>query len=316
MMALRNLALLAVSVVTSLVLLGCSKSGEGQAAPDAAPSASAAVAPAPASTLPEKRRGPERGPGHGGVDSILFRAARDLPFRDDQKAKLAALQDKLRDRETDPRDAMNAFATDLAAQVRAGKVDAAKLQPDEAALDAAMGKMLDKQAAALTGIHDTLDAGQRKALVDAVHARAAARDASDAGATAWTARKLDQLTSELGLGADPAQQVKALLAKQTGDDADRETMKAEIESILTAFEADTFDATAALKPTLAAPHAVLDRQIALTSQLMPLLRPDQREKLAVSTMKPPPRGGWGGWPPGDDGHGGGGGGGGGAGGNE
>src|SRR5580704_15811138 len=102
------------------VALGCNNH-EAATTPDAAPSV--AVAP-PAPTVPEKRRGPERGPGRGGVDAVLFRAARDLPLSDDQKAKLAALEDKLRDRETDPRDAMKNFSSDLAAQVRAGKIEA------------------------------------------------------------------------------------------------------------------------------------------------------------------------------------------------
>jgi hypothetical protein len=288
------------------------------AQPTPAPSASVAAqvapsAPAPSAVPPPVQRRHERGPGHGGVDSILFGAAGDLPLGDDLKAKVAALQGKLHDRETGPRDAMKAFSTDLAAQVSAGKIEVAKLRPDETAFDNAMKDMLGKQATALGGLHDALDAGQRKALADAVHARAAAREAEaagrDAGAGEWVARKLERMTNDLGLDAGQQKQVGAILAKQPAPAVARDEMKKQVEAVLTAFQAESFDAAKVLQPTLKGPHDALDRQVALTSQLLAVLHPDQREKLARATTRPG-RGGPGGWTSeDDDGHRGGGGGG-------
>ncbi|MGO8993828.1 MAG: hypothetical protein ACLQVI_10905 [Polyangiaceae bacterium] len=293
----------ALCLVSSLVALACSKSNETQPTPGASASAaeSSTSPPAPPPSAPSataQKRG-ERGPGHGGVDSILFRAARDLPLSDDLKAKVEALEGQLHDRDTNPRDAMKTFSRDLAAQVRTGKLDVAQLQPDEAGFDTAMKDMLDKQAKALAGLHDALDAGQRKALADAVHAKAAAREAEakarDAGATDWVARRLERMTSDLGLDDGQQKQVAALLAKQPSATAMRDDMKMQVEVVLTAFQGDTFDASKALQVMLKGPHEALDRQIAFTGKLLPLLHPDQREKLAASTTRPPGRGGSGGW---------------------
>lgn len=243
--------------------------------------------------MTEKPR--ERGPGHGGVDAILFRAAQDLQLTDAQKAQVAALEGRLHDRETGPRDAMKAFSSDLAAQVRAGKIEATKLQPDETAVDAALKAMLEKQATALAGLHALLDANQRKALTDAVRARWAAREASarsrDGGADDWAARRLDRMTNDLGLDAGQQKQVAALLAKQPARSAMRADMSKHLAALLAAFEVDPFDASQALQPTLKGPHDAMDRQIAFTAQVLPVLRADQREKFAASTSRPHGRGG-------------------------
>ncbi len=292
----------ALWLVSSIAVLACAcnngENKEGQPTPAVSVSAApppAPSSPAPSATVADKARG-ERGPGHGGVDSVLFRAARDLQLTDAQKAKVDALQSGLHDRDTDPRDAMKAFAGDLAAQVRGGKIDASKLQPDEAALDTAMKGMLDKQATALAGLHDVLDAAQRKALADAVHAKAASREAEakmqDAGAVAGEriARKLERMTNDLGLDASQQKQVGALLAKQPGMAAMRDEIKKQVDAVLTAFQADSFDATKALQATIKAPHEAMDRQIAFTGQLLSVLHPEQLEKLATTTARPPGRG--------------------------
>jgi len=282
-------------LISSIAVFACDKgSNSGEPTPPASVSVvapAATSAPAPSATEAEKPR--ERGPGHGGVDAIFFRAAHDLTLTDAQKAKLAVLEGQLRDRDTDPRDAMKAFSSDLAAQVRAGKIDASKLQTDEAALDTAMSVMLGKQAAALAGLHDALDAGQRKSLADAVRARAAGREAKehDGGAGDWSARRLERMTSDLGLDAGQQKQVAALLAKEPGPATMHDDMKKQMDAILTAFQSDSFDAQKALQPTIKAPHDTMDREIAFTSQLLSVLHPDQREKLAVSTAKRSGRGG-------------------------
>jgi len=295
--------------ISSIAILACAcacnNGNEGKPAPAASASvAPAASAPAPSASVAVKPHN-ERGPGHGGVDAVLFGAARDLQISDAQKAKLAALQDDMHDRDTDPRDAMKAFAGDLAAQVRAGKIDASQFKPDEAAFDTAMKTMLDKQATALAGLHDTLDAGQRKALADAVHAKADARDAEakahegDAGAGAWIARRLDRMTNDLGLDAGQQKQLGAVLAKQPPPTAMRDDMKKQVDAVLTAFQADSFDATKVLQATTKTPREAMDRQISFTKQVLSILQPDQREKLAVTMVKPSGRGGPGG-PPSDD----------------
>ena len=272
--------------------LSCESKGSG---PSAGPASSAVVMPASSETsstpaaaaATAKPSGPERGPGHGGVDRVLFRAARELPLSDTQQAKVASLEDQLRDRDTGPRDAINTLSNDLAAQVRSGKIDPAKLQRDEAALDAAMKGMLDKQAKALAGLHDVLDAGQRKALADTVRDRLASRQA---GGGDWAARRLEQMTSDLALDGGQQKQVGALLAKEPDPVARRDEANRQTEAIVAAFQAQSFDALDALEPTIRSSHETVDRRIAFTGQLLSLLHPDQREKLAASTAKPAGRG--------------------------
>jgi hypothetical protein len=121
----------------------------------------------------------------------------------------------------------------------------------------------------------------------------------------WVAHKLTRMTTDLGLDAGQQKQVAALLAKQPSPAAMRDDMKKVLSAVLAAFQAGTFDATTALQPTLKGPHDALDQQIAFTTQLLPVLHADQREKLATSTTRPAGRGET--WSDEDDGHGGGGG---------
>ncbi len=312
-----------LSLSLALAVMACSKSSDTPAptaSASAAPAASSAPAPTASTPLYDKNR--ERGPGRGGIDAMFFRAARDLTLDGAARAKVDALGDKMHDRDAAPRDAMKAFASDLATQVRAGKIDASKLAPDEAAFDQAMKTMLAKQANGLSGLHDALDAGQRKALADAVTTGAAKREADaktrEGDGGDWVAHKVARMATDLGLDAGQQKQVTTLLAKQSSPASMRDDMKKLMGAILTAFQEGTFDATTALQPTLKGPHDMLDQQIAFTTQLLAVLHPDQREKLATTTTRPAGRGET--WSDEDDGHGGGGGngggGGGGGGGNE
>lgn len=282
-----------------MTVVGCNNNGSsGGEQPSPAASASA-IAPSAISAAPSAAamRGPERGPGHGGVDTMLFREARALPsLTEPQKVTLDGLEKQLHDRDTAPRDAMNALSSDLAIQARAGKIDAAKLKADEAASDTAMQGVVDKQAKALGGLHDLLDATQRKAVVEAFRAKSVDREAKqgerDGGVADFAARKLARMTSDLGLDAAQQKQVGAMITKQanvSGMQTLREDAKKQMEALLTAFQGDTFDAQKTLSRTInmgKTAHDGMDAQIAFVTQLVPILRPEQREKFAMSTEKP------------------------------
>jgi hypothetical protein len=236
---------------------------------------------------------------------MLFRATKDLTLTADQQTKVDSLKESLRDRDTGPQDAIKALGADLASEVRAGKMDTAKLKGDETALDAAMTTMHDKQAKVLDGLHGVLDAGQRKTVVDSVRARWAARDKGDAGAAAaaagadagapdWSKKRLDRMTADLALDATQQTQVAALVAKQNSAAAMKamhDTIKAQMDALLTAFQGDTFDAAKALPTSMGGktPHDMADRRITFLTQLVAILHPDQRDKLAtqMETTRPP-----------------------------
>jgi Spy/CpxP family protein refolding chaperone len=274
-------------------------SSGGTAASSTAPvtqASSAAAASSPvASASASAGHGDKHGPGGGGgMSGMLFHAARDLGLSPDVAAKVDAAQEPLRGDDPAQGDSFKTFHTDLVAMVKAGKMDTAKVTADEAAIDAAMKVHDDTEAAALNGLHDALSSDQRKALVAAVQAKQGERDAKDAqkapppdaGPADFAAKRLAEMTTDLGLDAGQQKQVQAILLKQAPPapaqmQAMKDAMKAKMAAVLTAFAGDTFDAKK-LEPfaTWQGPRQMMDKHVAVLTQLLPILHDDQRAKLA------------------------------------
>ncbi len=286
-------------VLTALVPLACNGRNAGTAvaveaeAPsssvatvDSSPSASASVAASPAPPPVH----------HRGIAGLFFRAALDGDLADDEKATLDKLEEPLRN-DPGPHHESAAFHGDLVASTKAGRIDAAKLQTDEAALNKAYASREDDQATALRGLHDALSPERRKAVVDAIRAMQAAHDRppaslSAAGATEAVVRRVDRMKTQLGLDADQQQQVSALLLRDQPSpaaiQARFEANKKQMDALLTAFEKDAFDAK---KVDLAPfpgrkPSDGMERQAKYIGQLLPILRPEQRERLATMMDHP------------------------------
>jgi hypothetical protein len=306
-MTFRRAFAFSFSVALTLPL-GCAKGGGSNAASSSSSSSSASgpVAQASAPSLPSGTPRPEarpRGRSLSGPVGTLFRAARDLPLTDAQKASLDALETQLATPATGepPHDDAKALQTDIVAGIRAGKLDQAKLRADFAASDKAMAAHEAKEESALSGLYAALDPAERKALVAAVRTKETARDAQfaahgvdmDAGAAEWAKRRLDRMTAQLGLDAAQQKTVGALLVK--GDsmgpaamNTQREEGKKRMERILSSFEGDTFDPKkldlgGVPGTTL---HEGLEKDTAFLSQLVPVLTPEQREKLATQRDRP------------------------------
>ncbi len=262
-----------------------------QASVATAPSASASAA---AATAAFGRR--------AGLAGMMLRSSMDLSgVTDAQKDTITKLGTSL-DSDDGTRDAFKAFHADLVAGVKAGKVDTAKMQADEAAIDKIIAAGQAKQADALDGLHAALTADQRKALTAAVRARQAAREEKmppmpppgDAGTPDWQKRRVDRLTRELALDDGQQKQVTALVAKNAPASPGtwqtrRDEMKKKSEAILAAFEQDAFDAKKqdlSMGPPGGKPHEMFDKQVALVSGLLPILKQDQRDKLAASMDRP------------------------------
>jgi len=285
-----------LSVALPLGPLGCKGGGASQATP-ASSSGSAAVAQAsaaPSSSAaprPDARPHPRDLPGPAGT---LFRAAHDLELTDAQKATLDTLETQLTSGET-PREDTKELQTDVVAGIRAGKLDQAKLRTDFAAADKEMAAEQAKEANALSGLYAALDATERKAVVAAVRTKQAAREAQfaqhnidmDAGAADWAKRRLERMTTQLNLDAAQQKTVGALLAK--GDSmspaamaAQREEGKKRMDRVLSAFDGDAFDPKKLDLGGLPGStlHEGLEKDTTFLAQLVPILTPDQREKLA------------------------------------
>jgi Spy/CpxP family protein refolding chaperone len=262
------------------------------------PSAAAAAA-ASASAAAFTMKGASR--RHVGLAGVLLRGAYDdSSLTDAQKATLDKLEDGLyADQASSPWAAHKTFQTDLVAFIRAAKVDNTKLQADFAAIDKAVQAGQGREADALNGLHEALDAAQRQALVDQVKAKRAAREArekppataGDGGAPDWAKRRLSRLTAELALDDGQQKAVAALMAKDTtmtpaSIQTRKEAAQKRVDALLTEFAKDTFDAkkldTGMGTKT---PHEPQERIATFTAGLIGILHPDQREKYAVRTER-------------------------------
>jgi hypothetical protein len=286
-----------------LVPLGCEQSS----APAPATSAAAVEsAPAPVPSADRGRR-PARGDAMGmrrggyerarGASAMLFASARELELTADKKSKLEQLQRSLFRPEpaaSEPREAMQGMQAGLSDDIKAGKIDPAKLRKHSAALEKAEQAHKHREATALNGLHVLLDAAERKSLVAQLRSRQpseprrAGRPRLPAAA-ARPSRQLERWKKELELDAEQQKRVEALLVERPGPAApqrDPEAAKKRSEALLAAFEKDVFDATRldlggsgqAMKPDAMAEHF---------NGLLAILTPAQREKLATSFQRGP-----------------------------
>jgi Spy/CpxP family protein refolding chaperone len=244
---------------------------------------------------------------HGGPGAMLFRAASDLPdLKDTQKTTLDKIHDSLKD-EGGPKPEFKDFQAELITEAKAGKIDNTKLDPKIKAIETAMQARMDKEADALNQLHEALDAGQRKELTAAVRTKRTQmeerfnkmREGMNPGAGAtppkpeeMAQKKVDRLTKELDLDATQQKTITDLAMKQAPKPGNpmamRDEWKKSTDALLTDFEKDTFDAkknelyTGANKKG----HMGLQHEVDFLSQLVPVLKPEQRDKLAARLEHP------------------------------
>lgn len=239
---------------------------------------------------------------HGAADPThaLLHATDGMPLSDPQKATVQSLEQQLKSNERDTGAAFQTFRSDLAAQVRSGAIDPTKVQIDQSAASTALQAHVAKEADTLNGLHAALEPSQRKAAVAEVRAarqaagtedaKGAAPDAGMPSAQDIARMRQERMTRELGLDAAQQQQVASLLASQPAPSEGPMKMMEEhrhrTDALLNAFESDTFDArTASPTPPTTAAQMVregTDQEVAFLSRLLPILRPDQRDRLATN----------------------------------
>lgn len=286
--------------VASMAILACN---EGSSGNGAVASASAVTPPsaAPSASAPKPHPQYEH---HGGLAASIFRAASDLDLTQPQQDSVAKIEASLKADDDGLRAAMKAFRTDLIAGIKAGKLDTAKLTADDAVVDKAHAAHQTQEATALGTLHDLLTPAQRGALVTAVRAKEAEHEAhmtgwlkareADGGAVDLDKKRLDKMTADLSLDAGQQKQVAAILAKAS-EPADAIGLqqrwterKQRSDALLASFGADTFDAKKvdlSILPGKTA-HDPMDHMVAFFTQLLPILHPDQRDKLAASLDRP------------------------------
>jgi Spy/CpxP family protein refolding chaperone len=235
--------------------------------------------------------------------AMMLNATRDLELKEAQKTTIDGLQDEARKHDESSKTDFKEYRALIAAGVKEGKIDTAKLAPLKANMDKAMQARKDKDAETLNALYGALEPAQRKALVASIRSKEAERKArgearkgedSKPAEADWKKRRTEHLTKELELDATQQKSIEALFAKgehpsPASMDTMREEMKKRTDALYTAFEAEGFDAKK-LDLWPAPPKKMgeaSDKQVQALSQLIAILKPEQRQKLAARMSEGP-----------------------------
>jgi Spy/CpxP family protein refolding chaperone len=256
----RTWILAAVAASTIAVAAGC---GAAVAESDTTAAASQAAA---------RAKGPV---------AAVKAAVAELGLRADQKAKTDQLFGQVEAKLEPVKDARRGLARDIAAGVRAGKIDQKKTSARVGEIVAAAEAARPTVEDSLNGLHAALDPDQRGDLV------AALRDGFHEGRGA-RGDKLREMAEELQLSDDQKDRIKdavkgEFMAKRAEHKERFGQMKERMEAAAEAFESDRFDARA-LELGKNAPEMarVFSQGMVRVAELaIPVLTPVQREKLAV-----------------------------------
>ncbi|HZU85715.1 MAG TPA: Spy/CpxP family protein refolding chaperone [Polyangiaceae bacterium] len=252
-----------VLLVLSMAAVGCG----GSVASEQPSSVSAAATRAPVAR------------GAHGVVRLVGDALGDVPLTPSQRAdieKLAADSDAAH---AEARAARRELMLAIAAQVEAGAIDRAALQPRIDAVAAAVARAQPADRAALERLHGLLTPDQRSAFVAALESRWNERPAPQG------AHPLRQWARDLNLSGDQRDQIKAALqARLRGGPHEGGGPRAWAEArerrakLLEAFEKDRFvlDEVAPTQEGAGRAARAGDWLLGVAEAALPVLTPEQR----------------------------------------
>lgn len=309
----RTNSVAAVLLVTlSFAALGCDKKDDKAGGPAVTASASSAPAASVAEAATADAGGGAQAALDGGATETASRpralrgtagmfltAARDAKPTEEQKAKLDALAKELTD-DDPPRQGPEAKQAheDLIAGIKAGKIDDAKMQVHYAAMEKTEQARRDEEAQALGKLHAALTPEQRKAVASDVSARLAKREEHGGGsgsgkksddkdrADARAKKRAERMAKDIGLDADQTKKVEAAVMKHGGREGSEGHGK-KVAAVASAFEKDTFDAKKLEAFTGGGKEAKarVQDEVKLFGELLAIVKPEQREKLAAQLEK-------------------------------
>ena len=265
---LRHLLVpLAVTLVTPL--LGCSGAVSTEAAV-ATPEGATTRSPVAQSTHgPLKRAGDALG---------------DVPLTAAQRVTIEKLATDTEARHADARAARKDLVLAVAAQVQAGQIDRAALQPKVDALVAGLQKAQPADRAAFEQLHAVLTADQRTAFVDALQARIAERVGQ-----VRDRHPLKQWAVDLGLSEDQRTQIKDAMksrwqAARGEHDAPWADAKERGAKVMGAFKQDRFvmDEVSPAVDVAAKAQKMSEHMLGVAEAALPVLKPPQR---AIAAQK-------------------------------
>jgi Spy/CpxP family protein refolding chaperone len=220
---------------------------------------------------------------------MLIATARESGVLEAQQKDLDKIEQTLG---AGPREEHKAFTDDLVAAVKAGTVDPAKLAPRLDALEKALAARRDKELAAITATHKLLTPTQRTALVTTLRSRLGAKPSDAHGKGGFGAelgkRRLERMTTELELDAAQQKKIEAAIGDGKPEETARGDIEKRIDTLLVAFEAELFDASKLdLGDAGKRMREGLDRHLAFVAAVVPVLKPEQRDRFAASLARGP-----------------------------
>jgi Spy/CpxP family protein refolding chaperone len=217
---------------------------------------------------PEAELGPQTG--------AFFHALEGVNLKPAQAAVIDPLREASKARHDQVREARLALRAKAEDQVRAGTIDRGEMQPLADALARAITGARDADVAALVTVHDTLDAGQRGKVVQAL------KEKGKEGPPRLQERGR-KLAQDVGLTPAQRQELRTALDAKMESLEDPERNAFEERRYLRKQAAEKFAGkkfTAADLPPGEKPEARIERRIVFLETVVPLLTPEQREKAA------------------------------------
>jgi Spy/CpxP family protein refolding chaperone len=257
------------------------------------------VSEQPAATQAAATKAPVAVNAHGPV-KMFGQALGDVALRDDQRAQIEQLATAAETRHEETRQARADLMNALAAQIDAGAIDRAALQPKIDAVVASFEKNRPADRAALEQLHAILGADQRVEFVDALQNQMHAKTGEHGGRM-----HMKEWAEALQLTDTQRDQIKTALKAQFqanhaqgGDKVEKEAWKEGKEhasQVFEAFKGDRFVMDEVAPPVDAKVHAtkMSNHMLTVAETVLPILTPQQRTLAAqkiraeASTMEMP-----------------------------
>ena len=229
-------------------------------------------------------RGPVAQSAHGHL-RLAGDALGDVPLTASQRGAIEKLATDSEARHADARAARQELVLAVAAQIQAGQIDRAALQPKIAALVAGIQKAQPADRAAFEQLHGLLTADQRVAFVDALEARIVERVGQ-----VRDKHPLKQWAVDLGLTEEQKAQIKDAMrqrweaAAEGGHAAPWAEAKERGAKVMGAFKQERFvmDEVAPAIDVAAKAQKMSEHMLGVAEAALPVLTPGQR---AIAAQK-------------------------------
>jgi Spy/CpxP family protein refolding chaperone len=261
---------LIVGSVAAMSVLGCS--GSTAASDPTASAVAAESAPGKAPVAPQAK-------GHM---RVVADALSQVALRPDQRAEIEQMAKDAGARHAAHEAAHAQVLQTLAAQIEAGKIDRAALQPSIDAAIAAGNAAHPADQAAMQRLHALLTPEQRAQFADALESSFHARMGAHAGAPhSDHVGHLDKWAADLKLTDDQRAQIATILKGQfMGHHAEMKEAHGKGKMFVESFKSDTFTPAPA-EDVAAKANAMADHIVGVAQAVLPILTPEQRSLAAT-----------------------------------